>query len=322
MFFSFSSQSPALSQNLDGQALETDEVAIPFGWSVGDKRKYSVHQVDYKSGKASQVKKNLLSVEIVSEGDEFLIAKCNLTVEAGPSQQEIIESNPNLKEMLDLYRDLHLLIRIGKDGTLIGLENEKEVKVAFQKTLDIAKAAFDETNLRDDQKVFLDRVVNETTKFTRFRNNLLAPLNLMLMVTDTSHSKNEVYQQASTADILYAKGVPTIEEYGIEADKSDQDAVTVAYSQIVEGEKAAKLVKAGVEAFIKRLAPDSKEKVNIDGVISKVNGKFKMNLANGWPIKIEWKVMLNDLKTGSLQKKQTIKITSIDRPAGLQKNKK
>ena len=322
LFFSLSFESSALSQSLDGQALEIDEIAIPFGWSVGDKRQYSVHQVDYESGNASQVKKNLLKVEILSEGDEFLIAKCNLTTEISPDQQKIIESNPNVKKMLDLYRDLHLLVRIGKDGTLIGLENESDVKVVFQKTVDIAKAAVDLTKLGDDQKVFLDRVVNETTEFTRFRNNLLATLNLMLMVTNTSHSKNEVFQQASTADILYAKGVPTVEKYAIDADGSDQDAVTVVYSRVVEGEKAARLVKAGVEAFMKRLVPNSKEKVNIDGVISKVNGKFKINLANGWPIKIEWRVMLNDLKTGSLKKKQTIKITSIDKPVSLQKNKK
>ena len=319
-FFSVLFQVPASSQTPEAQAVESDEIEIPFQWQVGDKRQYSVKRVDYKGGEVKSEKKTIFAVEIVSENEDVLIAKCNVSIAMDPQQRMIAESNPTAKKMLEIYKDLVLLIRIGNDGTFRGFKNEKEVKAAFQKTVDVIKDASEEVELDDDKKVIANRLIKEITNFERFQRDLLAPLNLMLMNTNTSHSKTEVYEQASTINMMFVRDVPTTEEYQIESIDSDQKNVTLLYSQIVEGEIAAKMVKDGIEAFAKRMDPNSDETVEISGVISKTNGKFVMNYENGWPEKIEWKAKVSDFKTGILNDKSLIEIDEIKPRPGAEEN--
>ena len=325
LFFSLSFQLPALPQTPNGQDLEDDQIEIPFGWSVGDRRQYSVKQIDYKNGTAKPTKESIFTVEVISANEQISIAKCNISVVMAPNQRAIVVSTPAAKRMIDLYRDLDIFVRLGNDGTFQGFENEDEIEMVFKNNVDLAKEAledtFDEMNFDDEKRAFLDRVVKESTNFDAFKSRLLAPLKLMLMVTATTHSKTEVDRRNSTRELVAGHDVPTVEEYRVEDFDSDEKIATVVYSEIAEGEFAAKLLKDEIEAIARRIDPGSRETVEIMGIIYKTNGKFEMNYEDGWPRKIEWNVMMNDFKTGNLEDKRLIHIASIDSSVDSQETK-
>ena len=293
------------SQETDNQ--ETAEIEIPFGWEKGDSYQYSVEK---RKGKGS-LKRNLLSVDIVSSSEEFVVAKLNFEIVLDPSKQKEIDSMPAVKKLIELYQKLDILVRIRKDGVFLGVENPKELKTVFDATIGPTDSAIESANLDPKKKELARRMLKETTNFERFQQELLTPLHYMLMMTGTSHSETEAFKQESTTAMLYANEVPMTETYEVTEYASEKKSVAVDYSVVVDSDEARRLVTESMNTFVQRMSPGSKERVSIKGTVFKTRASFTISTETGWPDLIQWREEVNNMSDGKLDEKSFLKISRV-----------
>lgn len=306
----------AIPQQVDSMPVQdevnvqaSESIEIPFAWKVGDQRRYSVSRIDYKDGVAGPTKKSNFFIEVESDEPEYIIAKCKISMVLNSKQRATINSDPVMREMVNLYRNLVIRVRIGKDGVLDRVVNVNDLTKAFQVTVDTVKATVAEMNLDAEKKAAAEKLMKVTLDYQRFEGELMAPLNLLLMLTNTEHSTKEPSTYETTTQGFFANDIPAVETYQVSKINRQSTKVDIEYSQTAQGPEAAKKVKAAVEKFIKQLDPDATPNIVVKGVVSEIKGKFQLDFESGWPTLIEWKTRTNNLKDGTLLNKQTFLIS-------------
>ena len=111
--------------------------------------------------------------------------------------------------------------------------------------------------------------------------------------------------------MLYAQNVPITETYQVKNYDPKKKNVSISYSQIAAGDKAVQLVTESMESFIKRMDPNNKEKVVINGIVSEVKADFSICLEDGWPDQLIWNSKINNFKDGKLKNKTYLKMTKL-----------
>ena len=232
-------------------------------------------------------------------------------VVAPSTLKELESGGPALKGLTDIYRDLEIFVRLGKDAVFWGVENHGELKSAFDRTIVLVSQAVESSGLPSDKKEIAKKIFQETNTFEQFQKDLVSPINRLLMLMATTHSRADPIQANTKTNILFAREVPTTETYTVTDFDREKKGVTIQYKMTAAGDEATRLVKEAVEKFTERVSPSSNEKVFVEGVLFESAASFKMNTEIGWPEAIVWRDQVNNFTDGSLVERLSLKITKV-----------
>lgn len=300
-------QESAQNETKTGEAT----VYIPFGWKVGDRKRFAVSRTDYRGAESDAItKQSLFDIEIKSETDEQMVVRCLFSIVLSETQKK--RTDPLTKQMIELYDELPIEVIISKQGELVRVSDSSELEAAIKKTKAIVDDLVEQLDIDEEKKQAVVKVVEETRSPAQIQQEMLTPLTILLLMTNTTHSISQPETSESTTDLLFARNVPTTETHEVVGVDEKKRLVNLRYTQVVEGESAAAMVREALHAFSKRMQPDREPRsLTITGKISLGVADVVIDSTTGWPTSAQWKTQLNNLKDGQLQMKQLLSIKAI-----------